>query len=57
MAEHMEDEEKIGESEDIIHSKEENMPKKPTNSELLKVYLEDLEEEKKEEWPEEEKEK
>jgi hypothetical protein len=49
MTEHMEDEEKIGSNEDLAHAKEENMPKKPSNSDLIKAYLEDKEDEENEE--------
>ena len=48
MGEHMEDEEKIGSNKDLEHAEEEIMPKKPTDSDLVKDYLEAKEDEEKE---------
>jgi len=55
MVEHMEDEEKIASDEDLAHAKEGDMPKKPSDKDLIEAYIEDREDEEKERWPEEKK--
>jgi len=48
MPTYMEDEEKIGSDEDLAQGEQDNKPKKPSDSELIKAYLEDREDIEKE---------
>jgi len=49
MADSMEDEEKMGSDNDLVKSKEEQNSEKPSDKDLIKAYLEDIEENKREE--------
>lgn len=46
---HIEDEEKIGSDEEIASIEQEDKPKKPTNSELVKTLVENKQDKTKEE--------